>query len=77
MSDEILIGDDGEMMLFFDDDGEDLYIGDCVLVNHETETKIEGNNEHRWLKGFPPNVVVDSIERISPPLEDRWPDEVN
>jgi hypothetical protein len=68
--------DDGEIWLFYDDDGERLFVGDRVLVNHETETTIGGSGDKRWLKGFPPSQEVHSVEIIAPPLENSWPDEL-
>jgi len=68
--------DPNELWLLFDDDGEELLIGDQVLVNDEVETTIEGEGGKRWLKGFPPSDEVHSVQRITPPLENSWPEDL-
>jgi hypothetical protein len=40
MTDEMLLYGNDSLLLFFDDDGEDLTIGDRVVVNHEVEAMI-------------------------------------
>jgi hypothetical protein len=76
MSDEILNEGNENLHLLFDDDGEDLNIGDRVLVNYEIEAMIGEIDGHRSLVGFPNNEIVESIERISDPdpLVSEWPD---
>jgi hypothetical protein len=76
MTDEMLLYGNDNILLFFDDDGEDLTIGDRVLVNHEVEAMIGEIGGVRRLVGFPHDEIVHSIELITEPdpLLGEWPD---
>lgn len=62
MEDEILLKGNENLLLFFDDDGEDLNSGDRVLVNHEVEAMIGEIEGHRTLVGFPNDEIVHQLE---------------
>lgn len=54
------------MMLFFDEDGENLNVGDVVLVNSEFSTIIdEDQNGDRYLKGLPRGLIIESIVKVA------------
>ena len=54
------------MMLFFDEDGENLNVGDVVLVNSEFSTIIdEDQNGDRYLKGLPRGFIIESIVKVA------------
>jgi hypothetical protein len=64
MNNETLLTGNENLILRFDDDGEDLNPGDRVLVNDEFEATISEIDGERRLVGFPNDEIVHSIERI-------------
>ena len=64
MNNETLLAGNENLILRFDDDGEELNPGDLVLVNDEFEATIGEIDGERRLVGFPNDEIVHSIERI-------------
>lgn len=79
MSDDTLLYGNESMMLFFDDDGEDLFVGDRVLINDTVEAMIGEIDGLRQLVGFPRNEIVYTLERIAEPdpILAEWPETLN
>ncbi|MBE7516050.1 MAG: hypothetical protein HS105_05510 [Chloracidobacterium sp.] len=63
-SGETLLSGNENLILYFDDDGEELSPGDRVLVNYEVEATIGGIEGMRRLVGFPNDEIVHSLELI-------------
>jgi len=52
------------MMLFFDENGENINVGDVVLVNSEFSTIIDEDGD-RYLKGLPRGLIIESIVKVA------------
>ncbi len=74
MDEELLYSGNENLLLFFDDDGEELRPGDRVLVNHEFVTIIAEIGGQRSLTDWSNDQIVESVELITDAEE--WPDEL-
>ena len=75
---DLIFSGNENLMLHFDDDGEELQAGDRVIVNHEHIALIGQVDGKRTLVGWPADEIVHHIELITEPhpVGTDWPDSV-
>jgi len=51
---------------FFDEDGEELQVGDAVMVNSEYLSVVDEDQEgDRYIKGLPEDLIIESVVKVN------------